>query len=297
MPFEIVYNDQPVSHHVHTHVYYELLYVLDGVVIMTIRGRDYRVEAGSLVFLNQFDEHATHLISDHYRRYYLLIPPTQLNAFHNDVLLLSVFRLHGDQFSYVLPTGADKPRFDTYFAMLKDAADRGGPYLDERIEALMTLILTDAQALRPDMFTPVREVSFLPVQDILDELDKDFTKPLNLQALAARFHVSPGCLSAHFRRQVGMSPMQYVTQSRLNRAKILLSKTELSVMEVAQQCGFGDVSNFVRRFRQQFQLTPLQFRRHTGETIPTPRASSSALKAVSFSPAEPAGFLSKKAPE
>lgn len=261
MPFEMVYSDQPVSHHAHTHVYDELLYVLDGAVIMTIRGRDYRVEAGSLVFLNQFDEHATRLISDRYRRYYLLIPPAQLKAFHNDVLLLSVFRLHGEHFSYVLPTGAEKPRFDAYFAMLKDAADRGGPYLDERIEALMTLILTDAQALRPDMFASGREGAFLPVQDVLDQLDRDFTKPLNLPALAAQFHVSPGCLSARFRRQVGMSPMQYVIQSRLNRAKILLLKTELSVMEIARQCGFGDVSNFVRRFRQQFQSTPLQFRR------------------------------------
>ena len=271
MPFEIVYSDRLVSHHVHTHVYYELLDVQQGAVMLTIRGRDFRAEAGSLVFLNQFDEHATRLITPEYRRYYLLIPPTQLQAFHNDVLLLSVFRLHGDQFSYVLQTGAEKPRFDTYFTMLKDAADRGGHYRDERIEALMTLILTDAQALRPDMFTPAREVSFLPIQEILNTLDRDFTHPLNLTELAARFHVSAGCLSSHFKKQVGMSPMQYVTQSRLNRAKILLLKTELSVMEIANQCGFGDVSNFVRRFRQQYHMTPLQFRHHNQETIPTPR--------------------------
>ena len=280
MPFEIVYSDQPVSHNVHTHVNYELLYVLEGAVLLTIRGRDYRVEAGSLVFLNQFDEHATRLISDTYRRYYLLIPPTQLQMFHNDMQLLSVFRLHGEQFSYVLPTGPEKPRFDTYFAMLKDAAGRGGPYLDERVEALMTLILTDAQAMRPDMFTPVREGSVLPLQEILDELDRNYLHPLNLTALAEQFHVSSGCLSSHFRRQVGMSPMQYVMQSRLNRAKILLLKTELNVMEIARQCGFGDVSNFVRRFRQQFQMTPLQFRRHTGETMPTPHAPEVHVKGV-----------------
>ena len=41
-------------------------------------------------------------------------------------------------------------------------------------------------------------------------------------------------------------------------------------MEIANQCGFGDVSNFVRRFRQQYHMTPLQFRHHNQETIPTP---------------------------
>lgn len=278
MPFEIVYSDRPLSHHIHTHVYYELLYVLEGAVMLTIRGTPYRVEAGSLVFLNQFDEHATRMISGVYRRYYLLIPPTQLKAFHNDVLLLSVFRFHGEKFSYVLPTGADKPRFDTYFALLRDAAKRGGAYMDERIEALMTLILADALALRPDMFLPAREMSFLPMQDILDELDRSFAEKFSLRALAAKFHVSTGCLSAHFRQLVGMSPAQYVTQSRLTHAKVLLLKSELSVLEIAMQCGYGDASNFVRRFRQQFGVTPLQFRRQQRDrpTLPTPLAKGDA---------------------
>jgi AraC-like DNA-binding protein len=229
------------------------------------------VEAGSLVFLNQFDEHATRMISDVYRRYYLLIPQIQLKAFHNDVLLLSVFRFHGDKFSYVLPAGADKPRFDTYFALLKDAADRGGAYMDERIEALMTLILADALALRPDMFVPAGEVSFLPMQDILDELDRSFADGFSLGSLAAKFHVSPGCLSAHFRHHVGMSPMQYITQSRLTHARVLLDQTEMTVMEISMQCGYHDVSNFVRRFRHQFQMTPLQFRRQRKGSSALPR--------------------------
>ncbi len=260
MPFEIVYSDRTLSHHTHTHVYYELLYVLDGAVMITIRGKDFLVDAGSLVFLNQFDEHATRVISDVYRRYYLLIPHMQLKALHHDERLLSVFRFHGDKFPYVLPVGADKPRFDTYFALLKDSADRGGAYMDERIEALLTLILADALALRPDMFIPAGNASLLPMQDILNELDRGFADKFSLPDLSAKFHVSPGCLSAHFRRHVGISPMQYITQSRLSHAKVLLLKTELPVIEVAMQCGFADISNFVRRFRQQFQTTPLRFR-------------------------------------
>lgn len=269
MPFEIVYSDRPLSYHIHTHVYYELLYVSDGAVMMTIRGKEYRVEAGSLVFLNQFDEHATRMISDIYRRYYLLIPQMQLKAFHKDALLLSVFRFHGEKFPYVLPAGSDKTRFDTYFSLLKNAADRGGAYMDERIEALMTLILADALALRPDMFIPAGDTSFLPMQEILDELDRTFEKGFSLRSLAEKFHVSPGCLSAHFRHHVGMSPMQYITQRRLNHARELLNKTDMSVMEISMQCGYGDVSNFVRRFRQQFQVTPLQFRqRRKGQSMP-----------------------------
>lgn len=274
MPFEIVYSDQPLSHGAHTHVYYELLYVLEGSVQLTIRGREHRAEAGSLVFLNQFDEHATRMISDTYRRYYLLIPPTQMQSFRHDAHLLSVFRFRRENFPYVLPTGEAQPRFDVYFDLLRQAAARGGAHLDDEVEALLTLILLGALELRPDMFAGEEEASFLPMGEILDELDRNYTRPFSLQDLAKRYHVSPGCLSTHFSRYVGMRPMQYVTLSRLTHARVLLMHTDLPVAEVARQCGYNDVSSFVRRFRDEFQATPLQFRQHQKErpTTPTPRA-------------------------
>ena len=260
MAFEIKYSDEPISHALHTHTYYELLYVVSGEVVMTVRGRDYACPAGSLVFLNPFDAHASHPVGLPYRRYYLLIPQTQLKAFHNDVLLLSVFRFHGEQFPYVMQAGAFKSRFDQYFSMLTTVQEEGGRYADTKAEALMTLILTDAQTLRPDMFIPANQLSFLPVQDIMNELENAMTGGFSLQELAKKYHVSPNCLSVHFRRAVGLSPMQYVTQSRLTRAKFLLQHSELSIAGVAQQCGYPDVSNFVRRFRVQFGETPLQYR-------------------------------------
>lgn len=265
MAFEIIYREEPISHSLHSHAFYELLYVLSGGMEMTVRGRTYDCSAGSLVFLNPFDEHATKPVALPYRRYYLLIPPNQLKAFHNDVLLLSVFRFHGEQFPYVLGTGDLKPRFDQYFSIMTSFQQDGGPYADTRMEALMTLILTDAQALRPDMFIPARQLSFLPIQEIMNELDSAFSGPFSLDELAKKYHVSPSCLSVHFKRAVGLSPMQYITQSRLSHAKLLLQHSELSILGVAQQCGYPDASNFVRRFRMQYGVTPLQYRQRGQE--------------------------------
>ncbi len=265
MAFEIRYNDQPIAHGMHTHTYDEMLYVLDGSAEITVRSRVFTCGPGTLIFLNPFDEHASRPVALPYRRYYLLIPQTQLKAFHNDVLLLSVFRCHGEQFPYILDTGEKKPLFDAYFEHLLQIQKEGGDYLEPRMEAMMTLILTDAQALRPDLFTPANQLSFLPIQDIMSQLDAHFTEPFSLTELARRFHVSPGCLSAHFRRAVGVSPMQYVVSSRMQRAKLLLSHSELPVAGIAQQCGYPDPSNFVRRFRQQYGLTPLQYRRQSSE--------------------------------
>ena len=260
MAYRIVYSEKLEAHHAHTHLNYEVLYVLEGRVTMFIRNKPYAAQAGDLIFLNQFDEHSTRLSGQIYKRYYLLIPPNELQAFHHDVRLLSVFRMHGAGFPYVLHTGDAKPRFDQYFRLLLSAADWPSDYRDTRIEALLTLLLTDAVSLRPDMFISADSLSILPIRQILEELDNHFTETFSLNELAQRYHVSPGCLSSHFRAMVGVSPMQYITQSRLTLAKHLLLNTELPVNEVARQCGFGDTSNFVRRFRQQFECAPLRFR-------------------------------------
>ena len=261
MAFEIKYDERPIAHGMHTHTYDEMLYVREGAAEITVRSRVFLCGPGTLIFLNPFDVHASRPVSLPYRRYYLLIPQTQLKAFHNDVLLLSVFRFHGEQFPYALDTGAKKPVFDAYFERLLRIQEEGGDYLDARMEAMMTLILTEAEALGPNLFTPANQLSFLPIQDIMNQLDATFTEPFSLETLARRFHVSPGCLSAHFRRAVGVSPMQYVVSSRMQRAKLLLSRSELPVAGIAQQCGYADASNFTRRFRQQFGITPLTYRR------------------------------------
>jgi len=257
---EIVYSDQLISHHMHTHVHYEMLYLLEGQVSMRIREKEYTAGAGDIIFLNQFEEHATRLLKSPYRRYYVLIPPHQLQAFHKDVQLLSVFRLHGGNFPYVLHTGEKKPLFDFYFSAMRECSRETGKYREMRLEALLTLILTEAQLLQPDMFQQPMESALLPIQEILDILDREYAGDFSLENLAQRFHVSPGCLSSHFRQHVGMSPMQYITQSRLTQAKRLLLQTEQSVQTIAVQCGYADLSNFSRRFKQQFQCTPLQFR-------------------------------------
>ena len=265
MSLEIVYSDQLISHHRHTHVHYEMLYLLEGKVSIRIHDRELEMGPGDIIFLNQFEEHATRLLEAPYRRYYVLIPPNELQAFHKDLQLLSVFRLHGGDFPYVLHTGEKKARFDLYFSLLQEQTQEHGDYRETRLEALMTLILTEAQQMNPAMFQQTVESSFLPIQEMLDEMDLDFTGEFSLEALAARYHVSPGCLSSHFRRHVGMSPMQYITQSRLTQAKRLLMQTDQSVQQIAIQCGYTDLSNFSRRFKQQFQCTPLQFRQQYKE--------------------------------
>lgn len=249
---------------------YEVVYVRRGEGVLTLQGREYPLQPGSLAFPGLCDDYALRPLHGECTRCCLCIPPAHLRAFQGSVTLLSVFRLRGPDFPHVVHAGEAQPRMDGWFDLLLETCRSGGPCSGERLDALVTLVLTEAQAICPALFTPADARSFLPVEEILHELDAHFSEKFSLAELARRHHVSPGCLSAHFRRQVGMSPMQYVTQRRMRHACELLAHTSLSVARIAAQCGCGDASGFVRRFRRQYGQTPLQFRTCARADAPAP---------------------------
>jgi AraC family transcriptional regulator len=64
-----------------------------------------------------------------------------------------------------------------------------------------------------------------------------------------------------FDRLIGVTPHQYVLRARLRDAALRLVRDSGSVLDIALDCGFGDVSNFNRAFRREFGMSPGDFRR------------------------------------
>ncbi|MEH1913155.1 helix-turn-helix transcriptional regulator [Nostoc sp.] len=63
-----------------------------------------------------------------------------------------------------------------------------------------------------------------------------------------------------FKRLIGLSPHQYVIQCRIERAKFLLTYTQLPIIEIALQVGCSSQSNFTTLFRQHIGITPKAYR-------------------------------------
>jgi AraC-like DNA-binding protein len=59
----------------------------------------------------------------------------------------------------------------------------------------------------------------------------------------------------------GLSPWEYITIRRIEQSKELLRDTDFSVLEVATRCGFGNLSNFNRKFSRIAGMTPLAYRK------------------------------------
>jgi AraC-like DNA-binding protein len=92
-----------------------------------------------------------------------------------------------------------------------------------------------------------------------------FSEPIRHQDIAAHVHLAPASLSRLFRHQTGQTCADFLTSVRLGNACRLLRETDLTVTEIAYACGFQNLSNFHRRFRDKYKINPIRYRRLTPE--------------------------------
>jgi AraC-like DNA-binding protein len=96
---------------------------------------------------------------------------------------------------------------------------------------------------------------------VRDRIDREYAKPLNVEALARDVHMSAGHLSREFRKAFGESPYSYLMTRRIERAMALLRRGDLSVTEVCFEVGFSSLGTFSTRFTELVGVPPSVYKR------------------------------------
>ncbi|WP_300012580.1 helix-turn-helix transcriptional regulator [Pseudonocardia sp.] len=96
---------------------------------------------------------------------------------------------------------------------------------------------------------------------VRDRMDREYARPLDVEALAHGVHMSAGHLSREFRRAYGESPYSYLMTRRIERAMALLRRGDLSVTEVCFAVGCSSLGTFSTRFTELVGVPPSVYRR------------------------------------
>ena len=100
----------------------------------------------------------------------------------------------------------------------------------------------------------------LPVQRAMGLIQQRYWDRLSLSALARQVGMSKYRLSHRFRDVAGVTFRDYLLKVRLERAKVLLAAGHLSITQVAQDVGFGDLARFDKVFKRYTGSTPSAYR-------------------------------------
>jgi AraC-like DNA-binding protein len=95
---------------------------------------------------------------------------------------------------------------------------------------------------------------------VRDRMDREYPRPLDVEALARGAHMSAGHLSRQFRLAYGESPYSYLMTRRIERAMALLRRGDLSVTDVCFEVGCSSLGTFSTRFTQLVGVPPSVYR-------------------------------------
>jgi transcriptional regulator GlxA family with amidase domain len=98
------------------------------------------------------------------------------------------------------------------------------------------------------------------VQRVQEYVLAGLASPLHVNHLAQRFGMSPRNFARVFRREIGMTPGDFVTAARTDAARRLLEDTVLPLQRIASTCGFSDVNAMRRAFAKPIGVSPQQYR-------------------------------------
>ncbi len=90
-------------------------------------------------------------------------------------------------------------------------------------------------------------------------LESRIEEPFDLDACAAQLVLSRRQIERLFNRYLGVTPVRYMNDLRLQRGRALLAETDMSVTEVAMACGYASTSHFSKSFRTKYGVSPYRF--------------------------------------
>ena len=92
-------------------------------------------------------------------------------------------------------------------------------------------------------------------------IELNYEKEINRKDLSALVFLNPDYMDRVFKEQEGISVNRYINKVRMEKAQLLLEKTQMQVLEIADKVGYSSLSNFNMQFKQYCGLSPNQYRK------------------------------------
>lgn len=263
----------PSFQRLHWHRALEINWITRGSGIYVINGQEYPFSAGDIFLINSDDLHRAYEGNDLEMVILMMEPSLLATEQRYDPEILLPFRDTGSHFSNHISHGQPGcGRLVKYIEEIDDEFASQRRSHASVIRGLLLLLLGEINRSHKR-----REVSMGPgsgrihslsgkrqleqMRVVILAMEAELSRPWTLKQLADIAHLSPSRFSALFNQVVGTSPLHYLVQLRLDYAVELLEQGNLSVLEIAEQCGFRNLSNFNRLFLNYLGVTPSVMRR------------------------------------
>lgn len=247
------YKPSDLGPHLHSHEFYQLIYVASGSGSIMIEGEDLEIKQGDVVFIAPSIEHAFNRSGSDMTTYEI-----KFNIFEKELddIASSIGLLYYEEDN----------KIKNLILKIIEESQECKPYYKKSIENFLSQIIIYLTRTKSMMEADEEKNlvfyeghSSIAVKTKL-YFDLNYEKRVSLVHLAEEFCVSQSHLCREFSKNFGLSPIKYLNNLRIEKAKELLSVSDFSVTEIAYKVGFSDIHYFSRYFNKQENKSPIQYR-------------------------------------
>ena len=263
----------------HKHKYIEVVYIVSGNATHLIAGKTYKVKRGDLFIVNMDTPHVFYEDKESrepFLAYDLMFTP---EFFDSDIrgdnaieALKKSFMFHSlfvgrEEFPpfYSVSSGAHIALGELFNRIYLEHRRREKGYIEIIRAYLLQLIITifrldDESARRSDSLR-IRQI----VDYVSEYVRENYKERLSLSRLAGLVYLSPDYLGRIFKSVTGSTVGDTIQSVRADAACGLLKNTDMSIAQIAAECGFEDVGFFYNVFKKRLGTSPAQYRRQYTE--------------------------------
>ena len=228
---------------------------VEGSACFTLNGSSYVMTPGMVVHAGPGMSLDKEVIGNQTWRYVLVhykIPESELNSFpyYNEHFNISV--------------GMNPRLFEITKQILVSYADSGSAaILRSRtlFHHLIEEIVVSANRQKRDNNGEL-------IGDAVHFIQEQYQQPILISELAKQYGLSNKYFIELFQRYTGTTPVRYLTERRIERAKELIKKSSCPIKEIAECVGYADNQYFSRIFRKQTGMSPSEFREYISSSLP-----------------------------
>ncbi|MTW84389.1 helix-turn-helix domain-containing protein [Virgibacillus dakarensis] len=263
MPFKLLYvtrseYDKGWHSTQHTHHFTELFYIVKGKGSFILPDHDIPVKENDLVIINPNVEHTE-------------------KSNHQDSLEYIALGIEGLSFS--LPEEKDSQmglytyqgdRVDILFylnKLLDEIQHNHDEYevICQNIIEILIVKLRRGKKFTIEKTQPKninKAVAFIKYY-----INQNYRDPITLDTLAKAGHINKYYLAHTFKKDIGISPIEYLNQVRIRESQILLETTNYNIAHIAEFIGFSSQSFFAQAFKRATGQTPSKYRKKAGKEV------------------------------
>lgn len=246
---------------IHKHSFFEICYVLDGQGIYIEEGKEYRLQKDTM-FMSR--PNILHQIKSEEGLYIVYVAFELIESESSKEWIKMIERAKVCS-QVVIEVDENTVASLLWKSLLIQAMKAEQAFFEEMLNQqsfhlIYSLIQTFAPFSNQGNHNNSPETYSVILNQVKLYIRDNLSDPLKLTDVSNHFHISGRHLSRLFVTELGMSYSDFIQNERVQRAATLLKTTDLSIKDIAEECGFSTVHYFTRVFKSSMRTPPGRFR-------------------------------------